>query len=138
MIDFRLKKNSFLAFNLNWWKPTQKEWAPVLLKSHIVPWRQEADPTTMRPWQSLTPKYAIAKLRRYPGQPILRATGAMQDTARILPKDDGFVFRAPYYGIYHQTGTTRMNARPWVGVPDKSLEQIVPIAWKNILKKSSV
>jgi len=137
MINFRLTKNSFRNFNLDWWKPTQRQWAPVLLKSHIVPWRQESDPTTGRPWVSLTPKYASVKLRKYPGQPILRATGAMEDTARIFPRESGFAFRSAFYGIYHQNGTSKMQARPWMGVSDKSLEQLVPIAWKNILKKSS-
>jgi hypothetical protein len=133
MITFQVKKGGFTQFNLNWWKPTQKEWAPVLLKDHAVPWRQESDPTTGRPWVSLTPKYAIAKLRRYPGQPILRATGKMQDQAEILPKGEGFEVKAAPYGVYHQFGTSRMAARPWVGIPDNSLKQIVPIAWKNIL-----
>jgi len=136
MIRFEIQKNSFTYFNLNWWKPTQKEWAPVLLKDHIVPWRQQSDPTTGRPWVSLTPKYAIRKQRNFPGQPILRATGKMQDEAKILPKDDGFEVKASFYGVYHQFGARKMVARPWMGVPDKSLEHIVPIAWKNILSHS--
>jgi hypothetical protein len=28
-----------------------------------------------------------------------------------------------------------MPARPWMGVPDDSLKQIVPISWKNILRQ---
>lgn len=135
MINFQVKRGGFTQFNLDWWKPTQKEWAPVLLKSHIVPWRQEADPTTGRPWASLTPRYAIAKIRKHPGQPILRATGYMQDGAEILPKGEGFEVKAARYGVYHQFGTSRMAARPWVGIPDKSLKQIALIAWKNILSQ---
>lgn len=135
MISFEIKKSGFLSFNLNWWKPTQKQWAPVLLRSHIVPWRQEADPTTGRPWASLTPKYALAKLRKYPGQPILRATGAMQDKAQILPKGEGFEVKSTPYGVYHQFGTKKMVARPWMGVSDKSLLLLSPIAWKNILSQ---
>jgi hypothetical protein len=30
-----------------------------------------------------------------------------------------------------------MVARPWMGVPDISLQHIVPIAWKNILPTRS-
>jgi hypothetical protein len=133
MISFQVKKDGFTKFNLGWWEPTQKEWAPVLLKDHIVPWRQESDPTTGRPWASLTPKYAIAKLRKYPGQPILRATGKMQNEAKILPKGEGFEVSAAPYGVYHQLGTSRMAARPWVGIPDNSLKQVASIAWKNII-----
>ena len=120
-------------FNLNWWKPTQVEWAPVLLKDHQAPWRTESDPTTGRPWAPLTKKYADRKQKRWPGAPILRASGAMQDTAVIRPWRDGFQVQTTPYGRYNQFGTSRMTARPWVGIPDKSLEQIVPISWKNIL-----
>lgn len=131
MISFQLKH--LPTINLNWWAPTQKQWAPVLLKDHQVPWRQESDPTTGRPWQSLTSAYQKSKQKRYPGQPILRATGKMEDTARIQPKGEGFVVATTRYGAYHQFGTSKMVARPWVGIPDISLKQIVPIAWRNIL-----
>jgi phage gpG-like protein len=59
----------------------------------------------------------------------------MQDNAKIRPKKDGFEVKTEKYGRYHQFGTSKMPARPWVGIPDKSLKQIVPIAWKNILSK---
>jgi hypothetical protein len=134
MISFQMKK--LPKVNLGWWKPTQKEWASILLKDHAVPWRQESDPTNGRPWASLSPKYREQKQKRYPGQPILRATGKMQDTAKIVPKGEGFDVKTTKYGRYHQSGTTRMPSRPWMGIPDKSLKQIAPIAWKNILSKS--
>lgn len=137
MVSFKIRGNGLRPFNLNWWKPTQKEWAPVLLEDQKPFWRQESEPTSGRPWAALTPKYAMAKLKRYPGQPILRATGAMQDGAKILPEKDGFVVKSAFYGMYHQGGTTKMVARPWMGVPDTSLKHIVPIAWKHILSRKS-
>lgn len=133
MINFNVK--NLPEFNLNWWKPTQKQWAPVLLGDHRVPWRQESDPTTGRPWKSLTPSYRVRKSKRYPGEPILRATGRMQDTARITPRGEGFDVKTTRYGAYHQFGTQKMVARPWMGIPDTSLQKIVPIAWRNILKR---
>ena len=133
MIEFKLYGDGVKPLNLNWWAPTQKEWAPVLLKDHQVPWRQESDPTTGRPWAKLSSKYAAQKAIKWPGQPILRASGAMEDQAIIRPWKTGFEVMARFYGAYHQFGTSKMPARPWVGIPDKSLIQIVPIAWKNIL-----
>jgi hypothetical protein len=135
MIEITLKGNGLRPLNLNWWKPTQKQWAPVLLKDHRTPWTQESDPTTGRPWARLTPPYASWKSKNYPGQPILRLTGEMQDNAKILPWQDGFKVKSRFYGVYHQFGTSKMAARPWMGIPDKSLEQIVPISWKNILSR---
>ena len=133
MISFDIKKMP--TINLGWWKPTQRQWAPILLKDHAVPWRQQSDPTTGRPWASLSRSYRENKQKRYPGQPILRATGKMQDNAKVQPKGQGFQVKTEKYGRYHQFGTAKMPARPWVGIPDKSLKQIVPIAWKNILSK---
>ena len=133
MIEFKLK--NLPTMNLDWWTPTQKQWAPVLLKDHAVPWRQESDPTTGRPWKSLTPNYRKRKDRQFPGQPILRATGKMQDRALIKPKGEGFEVKTTNYGAYHQFGTLKMASRPWVGIPDVSLEHIVPIAWRNILSR---
>jgi len=131
MINFELK--NLPTINLNWWAPTQKQWAPILLKDQKPSWQQESDPTTGRPWNSLTPKYRSYKDKRYPGQPILRLTGKMQDRAKILPKDEGFEVKTTTYGAYHQFGTRKMSSRPWVGIPDISLQHLAPIAWRNIL-----
>ena len=121
--------------NLNWWKPTKEEWVPVLLDDHPQFWKQQVDPTYKRPWDQLTPRYANRKDQRYPGQPILRATGLMQDLAYIYTKGNVFYVKSTDYGSYHQNGTSRMVARPWMGVPDISLQKIVPIAWQNILSR---
>lgn len=120
-------------FNLKWWKPTQVEWAPILRKDQEVPWRQESDPTTGRPWKSLTSRYEKVKNKKFPGQPILRATGEMEDKSIIFPWKTGFSVKAAFYGAFHQFGTKKMVARPWMGIPDKSLKQLPPIAWGNIL-----
>jgi hypothetical protein len=121
--------------NLNWWKPTKEEWVPVLLDDHPQFWKRQVDPTYQRPWARLTPQYAEFKGERYPGQPILRATGLMQDAAFIYTKGNVFLVKSTYYGAYNQFGTSKMVARPWMGVPDISLKQIVPISWKNILSR---
>ena len=135
MIGFKLTGNGLTPLNLNWWKPTKEEWVPVLLDDHPQFWKSQVDPTYQRPWQRLTPRYQAWKSEHYPGQPILRATGLMQDVAYIYTRGDKFLVRSTNYGKYQQFGTSRMPARPWMGVPDISLKQIVPIAWKNILSR---
>jgi hypothetical protein len=59
----------------------------------------------------------------------------MQDAAYIFTKGDVFFAKSTRYGAYNQFGTSRMAARPWMGVPDVSLKQIVPISWRNILSR---
>lgn len=136
MIEFKFQRGKDLRpFNTNWWAPTQKQWAPVLLKLQAPYWKREVEPTYQRPWARLSPAYKEWKDKRYPNEPILRATGKMQDTAKIKPKGEGFEVKTTKYGPYHQFGTSKMPARPWMGIPDDSLKAIVPIAWKNILSR---
>jgi hypothetical protein len=135
MIRFKTQGNGLIPMNLNWWKPTKEEWTPVLLDDHPAFWRKEVDPTTGRPWAKLNPRYAAWKAKKYPGQPILRATGTMLDSAYIFTQGNRFLVRSTDYGPDNQFGIGRQPARPWMGVPDISLEQIVPIAWKNILSR---
>ena len=135
MIRFKTQGNGLVPMNLNWWKPTKEEWTPVLLDDHPAFWRKEVDPTTGRPWAQLNPRYAAWKAKKYPGQPILRATGTMLDSAYIFTQGNRFLVRSTDYGPDNQFGIGRQPARPWMGVPDISLKQIVPIAWKNILSR---
>jgi phage gpG-like protein len=131
----RLHVKDLYPLNTRWWKPTKEEWVPVLIEDHPQFWKKQIDPTYQRPWTRLTPRYASWKSRNYPGQPILRATGLMQDLAFIYTRGNVFKVKSTSYGKYHQFGTSKMAARPWMGVPDVSLKQIVPIAWKNILRR---
>jgi phage gpG-like protein len=131
MIQFKLKNPP--SINLNWWPKTQKQWAPVLLEQQKPFWKQERDPTTKEPWAKLSADYKPWKDKKYPGQPILRATGRMQDTAKILPgSNGGFKAQTASYGAYQQFGTSKMPARPWLGIPPSSLASLGVIAFKNI------
>jgi hypothetical protein len=135
VIRFKIQGNGLVPMNLNWWKPTKQEWTPVLLDDHPAFWRQQVDPTTGEPWPQLNPGYASWKAAHYPGQPTLRKTGTMFDSAYIFTRGNQFLVRSTNYGPDNQFGLGRQTARPWMGVPDISLEQIVPIAWKNILSR---
>jgi phage gpG-like protein len=135
MIRLKVQGDGLRPMNLKWWKPTQSEWVPVLLDDHPQFWKKQVDPTYQRPWKKLTPRYADWKTKKYPGESILRATGAMQEASYILTRGNQFLVRSTPYGAYHQFGTNKMTARPWMGVPDVSLKNLVPIAWKNILSR---
>jgi hypothetical protein len=58
----------------------------------------------------------------------------MEDSMVITTRGDRFIVNSVPYGIYHQFGTRKMVARPWVGIPLMTTNKIVPIAWKNILR----
>lgn len=130
-----LKATGLKKMRVNWWAPTKEEWVPELLDAHPQFWKREVDPTYQRPWKRLSPGYAKWKSETYPGQPILRATGLMQDIAFIYTRGNKFMVRSTDYGSENQFGTKRKPARPWMGVPDISLQAIEKIAWKHILPR---
>lgn len=134
MIRFRAT-GATKPFNLQWWTPTKEEWVPVLLDDHPQFWKKQVDPTTGQPWKNLSPRYAAWKAKNFPGAPLLRQSGLMQDIAYISTRGNRFLVHSTDYGGYNQFGTSKMPARPWMGVPDISLKQIVPISWKHILRK---
>lgn len=135
MIRFKVTGNGLIPMNLDWWKPTKEEWVPVLMDDHPQFWKQQVDPTYRRPWAQLTPRYAAWKNKNYPGNPILRRTGDMLDVSYIYTRGDKFMVKSTHYGAFNQFGTSKMAVRPWMGVPDVSLKQIVPISWRNILSR---
>lgn len=133
MIEFFIQGRGFKPVNTRWWPETQKQWSTKLLQDNRKFWSQEREPGTGRPWKALSPRYRAWKERTRGGQPILRYTGKMQDSAKILPKGSGFEVSTTPYGRYHQFGTGRLVARPWMGVPETSMESLTVLAWKNIL-----
>ena len=131
----RFKTVNLMPMILRWWKPTKEEWTPILLDDHPQFWKKQVDPTTGQPWKKLSPGYAAWKNQVAPGNPILRLTGAMLDASYIYTRGNMFLVKTTPYGASNQFGTERKPARPWMGVPDISLNQLPPIAWKHITRR---
>jgi phage gpG-like protein len=96
------------------------------------------------PWQRLSPAYALWKSKHFPGKPILTRTGDLRESLRwggsglgpggIFQATPSFVVAgtAIPYGKYHQTGTSRMPARPFLPPPDPTV--FAPLMLKWIMK----
>jgi phage gpG-like protein len=96
-------------------------------------------------WAQLSPKYRIWKQQHYPGQPILVREGVLRESVRwsgkalgpggIFDAHPSFVVAgtAIPYGKYHDTGTSRMPARPFLPLPDPAVFAPLMQAW--LLKK---
>lgn len=121
-------------FSEKWWSATREEWLPMLLADNKKYWISQTTSQGI-PWKPLSPGYKIWKSSRYGDTPMLRLSGKMQDTAEIKSWGDRIYVNSTELGPYHQFGTRRIPARPWMGVPDMSLERLPGLAWKNILKK---
>lgn len=135
MISIKIAPKSFQGFKSTWWRPTQREWAPILLKENKSLWPTESDPTTGTPWASLTPRYRAWKAQNVGNLPILLFSGRMLTSAEVKPYKSGFSVSSAPYGKYHQFGTSRMTSRPWMGLPETAMTQLPGIAWKHILPK---
>lgn len=136
-IRFKVQGDGLRPMNTNWWNPTRKEWTPILQDSQASNyWKSETDAFTGAGWARLTARYAVQKSALYPGAPILRATGAMQDSMTITSTAKKFHVHGVDYGKYHQFGTRKMVARPWVGVPEQTMGPLSDIALKNVLSRS--
>ncbi len=120
-------KGSVQLFNENWWASSKSPIADVLQQDNEEAWSRERDPQTGQGW----------KPRKQPtgGWPILRKSGKMQDMVKIRAVGAGvFSTKTTSYGPFHMTGTSRMAARPWLGVPQSSMPKMTMVAKKAILK----
>lgn len=130
----RIKSDGkLIRLNASWWTPTKKDWVPSLLQSNKELWLAQMSPDGI-PWKALSPAYSKWKVRHFGSLPILRLTGKMQDTSYIKVVGNTFKVVTTDEGVYNQFGTEKMPARPWMGLPQKSLSSLSQIALSHILK----
>jgi hypothetical protein len=82
------------------------------------------------PWAPLSPGYLAWKLRLFPGKGILHASGDLRraaslPTRRATPTELILRIEDPKLQ-YHQTGTTRMPARPLI------FDRLPPVALREL------
>ena len=100
--------------------PAWEEYATWLRGEFAKQFDSEGDYLGRNPWAPLSPAYAKRKARRYPGAKILQATKRMMRSLtepggdnRVRYTDDHFEFGSDVpYLRFHQTGTSKMPARP--------------------------
>ena len=86
----------------------------------------ESDPNTGGKWAALSPRYLARRQRmgRWPGK-ILQLTGEM--AASLVSESDAdsaLVAIGTSYAKYHQFGTSRMPARPFLGLDEQGEQDI--------------
>jgi hypothetical protein len=131
MISIRFE-GRFRPLKTNWWLPTKKEWAPTLMEDNREIWPKMVS-ADGKPWKSLSPSYQKWKTETFGPGPILEETGEMLNRASLNVRGNKFVVVTNEEGVYNQFGTRKMPARPWMGVPNKSLNKLSELAVKHIL-----
>lgn len=96
-------------------------------------------------WEPLSPSYAARKQRRFPGRPILEATGLLKES--LVGSGTGsivvygarsvFVGSAVSYGIYHQTGTGSMPRRAPIEPTDRDVAEWITEIWRHVEREGT-
>lgn len=120
-------RGSVQLFNENWWGSSKIGLADILQQDNEEAWSRERDPQTGMGW---------APRKQPTGDwPILRRSGTMQDKVKIRPIGIGlFATKTTNYGPFHMSGTRRMTARPWLGIPMSSIPKMESVVKKAIIR----
>lgn len=86
-------------------------------------------------WAPLSTKYLAWKKRQgYSSKPLILTGRLRQSINTSVKKNEARVFTGMKYGVYHQTGTRKMPARPFLVVQDADIPVIKQIL-VNFYKK---
>lgn len=93
-------------------------------------------------WKDLSKDYAARKAIDYPGKSILVRTGRLEssltsktgDSILIKEKQEFGFGTSLFYAVYHQTGTSKMPARPPISFADEQRMQMTKAIQKGLLK----
>lgn len=137
-MKFELKGIKRITFNEDdWWKDSQKPIARMLTQENREYWGREQNPWDGSKWKELKPEYKQQKELTFGAQPILRASGKMQDSMKIRANNDGtFQVQTTKYGAAHQFGTDKLPQRTWVGIPESAVSKMEDIILKHLFLKS--
>lgn len=87
-------------------------------------------------WEDLDPVYKKSRYAKgYDGK-MLHRTGQLIDSLNIDYGDDfAAVGVSESYGVYHQLGTKKMSARPFLGASEDGIDEIKDIL-KNAIRRA--
>lgn len=87
-------------------------------------------------WEDLDPVYKKSRYAKgYDGK-MLHRTGVLMASLNIDYGDDfAAVGVSESYGIYHQLGTKKMSARPFLGASEEGIDEIKDIL-KNAIRRA--
>jgi phage gpG-like protein len=125
-----------LGVQITDWRPLWADIAAVFYVGESARFDTEGFGT----WPALSPGYAKWKAKNYPGKPILTRTGALRES--LTSKSGAAAIYEPEpqqltlgtrikYAEFHQTGTSRMPARPPVGISDDDVRVMLDVAHES-------
>lgn len=122
-------------------KPVFEKIADDFRKTQSAVFRSEGSYEGRSKWVALSPEYRLQKAKLYGGKPILQATGALKTSftkkggnhISQISNDRMILGSRDPKGGYHQSGTSRMPARPPLTASNTTNRRWVRIAHKEIM-----
>lgn len=115
--------------NLRWYRDSKKELLKVVEDHNRESWVAEQDPVTDKKWDP----------RKSPtgSHPLLNKSGKMFKSTKFKAGSRPFDFKATVgvkYGGFHQSGTSKMPQRRWLGVGSTIDDKMAPVFRKHLFK----
>ena len=143
-VDLRISGTSISRLGFGQTGALNINWRPVMAKLAAAYQAYEERVFTtegaagLGRWRPLSPAYARWKAVHFPGRPILTRTGALRTAAKqVLAQTDTRLVMGPGhrvpYAIFHEMGTRKMPARPFVRPSPPMIQQFREIAREAIV-----
>lgn len=147
-LDIKVTGDRRTITAVNAWMRELEDWTPVWALIEADFYRMEQEQWASEgsrggdKWPPLSPAYAAWKARRYPGQPLMVATGALRDSmtkqgatgqVRVIDKFRMELGTEIEYGVYHQYGGGDLPQRKIMAVTDKDVER-----WRGFAEMRAV
>lgn len=115
-------------FNEQWWKSSKPELNRVVEEYNRESWSAQRDPVTDKKW--------APRAEPTGSWPLLNKTGKMFGSTKFKSGKDpmSFLAKTVDYGKFHQSGTSRMPQRRWLGVGGKLTSKMAKIIAKKVIK----
>lgn len=114
--------------NENWWQSSKNALDRIVEEYNQENWASETDPVDGSKWAPRKPPTG--------GWPILRKSGTMQDSTKFSNAGK-MLFTAKTsvnYGGFHQSGTSKMPRRRWLGIGGDAVPRMEAEIAKHIFK----
>lgn len=122
-------KITFPKPNLKWYNSSKSELLKAVEEHNKKSWAAEQDPVTGKRWAARVPPTG--------SWPLLKKSGRMQNSTKFSAKANPMDFRAKTnvrYGGFHQTGTSKMAQRRWLGLGGNFADKFASVVAKNLFK----
>lgn len=132
-----------IAKGFNDFRPVFEKISDDFRKTQSAVFRSEGNYEGRKGWVSLSLNYRLQKAKLYGGKPILTATGALKTSftrkggnhISQISSDRLILGSRDPKGGYHQSGTSRMPARPPLTASKTTNRRWVRIAHKEIMDR---